>query len=219
MTLINTCWTFLETKQWMWMQWGGGWCVSAVVTETVPYPAVNRSRLQLFWFCNLLKPVLWQWGSTGLHTLELIESLSPWCTMISWPGSIWLLIAKNLSFSPGNSSVIMGHSGVQDRWKLTERKDNFWKTQNLMTPVYFTITMSYHLRVICPFTVPLFLPYFPRVSSSSVFLHCFLFLHVSVKKHSLYLTYLLVLCLWFLCCWFFRKGGQSSYLLTRCLLW
>ena len=29
----DACWTFVETKQWMWAQWGGAWCVSAVVTK------------------------------------------------------------------------------------------------------------------------------------------------------------------------------------------
>jgi len=32
LTFINPCWMFLETIQWMWAQWGGGWCVSAVAT-------------------------------------------------------------------------------------------------------------------------------------------------------------------------------------------
>jgi len=30
LTFINTCGTFMETKQWIWAQWGNGWCVSAV---------------------------------------------------------------------------------------------------------------------------------------------------------------------------------------------
>lgn len=29
---INTLWTFMETKHWMWAQWGSGWCVSVVAT-------------------------------------------------------------------------------------------------------------------------------------------------------------------------------------------
>ena len=33
-TVINTCWMFMETKQWMWAQWGCGWCISAVATDT-----------------------------------------------------------------------------------------------------------------------------------------------------------------------------------------
>ena len=32
LTFINACWMFLETKQWMWAQWGDGWCVLGVVT-------------------------------------------------------------------------------------------------------------------------------------------------------------------------------------------
>ena len=35
LTFIDTCWMLMETKQWMLAQWGGGWCVSAVVTATV----------------------------------------------------------------------------------------------------------------------------------------------------------------------------------------
>ena len=31
---IDVCWMLTEIKQWMWAQWGGGWCVSAVVTVT-----------------------------------------------------------------------------------------------------------------------------------------------------------------------------------------
>ena len=31
----DSCWIFLETKQWMWAQWGSGWCVSAMVAATV----------------------------------------------------------------------------------------------------------------------------------------------------------------------------------------
>ena len=35
LTFIKTCWRFMESKQWMWAEWGSGWCVSAVVTVTV----------------------------------------------------------------------------------------------------------------------------------------------------------------------------------------
>jgi len=32
LTFIDACLTFMEIKQWMWAQWGGGWWVSAMVT-------------------------------------------------------------------------------------------------------------------------------------------------------------------------------------------
>ena len=32
LAFINACWMLIETKQWMWAQWGGVWCISAVVT-------------------------------------------------------------------------------------------------------------------------------------------------------------------------------------------
>jgi len=31
LTFINAWWMFMETKQWMWAQGGGEWCVSAVM--------------------------------------------------------------------------------------------------------------------------------------------------------------------------------------------
>ena len=33
LTFIYTWWMFMESRQWMWAQWGGGWCISAVATE------------------------------------------------------------------------------------------------------------------------------------------------------------------------------------------
>ena len=33
-TFIDDCRIFMKTKQWMWAQWGGGWCFSVVVTVT-----------------------------------------------------------------------------------------------------------------------------------------------------------------------------------------
>ena len=35
LTFIDAFWTFLETKQWMWAHWGGGWWAAAVVTATL----------------------------------------------------------------------------------------------------------------------------------------------------------------------------------------
>lgn len=32
MTFTKACWMLLENNQWMWVRWGGGWCVSEVVT-------------------------------------------------------------------------------------------------------------------------------------------------------------------------------------------
>ena len=37
LTFINTCWMFMETKQWMWALWGSGWCVSPVETVAVDH--------------------------------------------------------------------------------------------------------------------------------------------------------------------------------------
>jgi len=32
LTFTDACWMLIETNQWMWMQWGRGWCISAVMT-------------------------------------------------------------------------------------------------------------------------------------------------------------------------------------------
>jgi len=40
---ISACWMFLETKHWMWAQWGDAWCFSTVVTMTV-----GRLLVQIF---------------------------------------------------------------------------------------------------------------------------------------------------------------------------
>ena len=43
LTFINISWTFAENNQWMWAQWGSGWCVSAVAT------AVNLHWCRCLW--------------------------------------------------------------------------------------------------------------------------------------------------------------------------
>ena len=32
LTFLYTWWVFMESKQWMWAHWGGGWCITAVKT-------------------------------------------------------------------------------------------------------------------------------------------------------------------------------------------
>ena len=48
----DTCWTSMKTKQWMWAQWGGGWCISAAVTATVDH--LHWYRFFLSVACRLL---------------------------------------------------------------------------------------------------------------------------------------------------------------------
>ena len=47
LTFPDTCWTFKETKQWMWAQRGSGWCISAVVTAMWKTNHVLDSYAQL----------------------------------------------------------------------------------------------------------------------------------------------------------------------------
>ena len=57
MTLINTCWTFMESKEWMWAPWGGGWCVSALVTDVTSagadlYEGGMQALAHHWWECT-----------------------------------------------------------------------------------------------------------------------------------------------------------------------
>ena len=35
LAFVNACWMFMETKQWMWAQWGSGWCFSSSGRDSV----------------------------------------------------------------------------------------------------------------------------------------------------------------------------------------
>lgn len=41
--------TFMETNQWMWAQWGGGWCVSVVESATGKTSPVGGSHADFFY--------------------------------------------------------------------------------------------------------------------------------------------------------------------------
>ena len=62
-TFSKHWWAFLDTSQWMWAQWGGGWCVSAVVTTTLGHLRWYRLlRVQHEGSCLLLaKMHSWWW--------------------------------------------------------------------------------------------------------------------------------------------------------------
>jgi len=45
LTFTDTFWTFMETKEWIWAQWGGWLCVSAVVAVTMGDLCLFSSRL------------------------------------------------------------------------------------------------------------------------------------------------------------------------------
>ena len=69
--IVNTCWMFMETKQWMWAQWGCEWCISPVVTliwRTIHIPDSHagfyESGIQALLHC-------WQkWRANGGNDVE-----------------------------------------------------------------------------------------------------------------------------------------------------
>ena len=77
LTFIDACQMFLETKHWMWAQWGCRWHVSAVVTGTVGHicwcrfsqvhPAGSCSLLakmysSWWWLCGKIAFCSWEFG-------------------------------------------------------------------------------------------------------------------------------------------------------------
>ena len=68
LTFIDACWKFMETKRWMWAQWGSGWCVSAVVTaiwKTSHVPDCHDS-------CHTMK-----WRASQSTHLNILADLQP----------------------------------------------------------------------------------------------------------------------------------------------
>ena len=51
LTFINTCWTSMETKQWLWAQWDGGWCFEAVATATMGADFYKHGKQALVYAC------------------------------------------------------------------------------------------------------------------------------------------------------------------------
>jgi len=59
LTFIDACWTFMETKQWMWAQWGSRWCFSAMAIVTVGhlhwsrcYECIMQALVHRWWKCK-----------------------------------------------------------------------------------------------------------------------------------------------------------------------
>ena len=88
-------WAFMESKQWMWAQWGSGWCVSAVATATWKTIHVLDGHVQLSPYemksvsvssCMQIDEVRWMCTAlcTGLNisfnALEMMETTSELCT-------------------------------------------------------------------------------------------------------------------------------------------
>jgi hypothetical protein len=56
LTIIDTSWTIMKTQQWIWAQWGCGWCVSAVATALWETGHVLGSPAQLSALLDFLQP-------------------------------------------------------------------------------------------------------------------------------------------------------------------
>ena len=107
---MNTCWTFMATKQWMWAQWGGEWCVSAVVTVS-----------HICW-CRFSQ--IWHAGSHWLWKC------------IANGGEYWEILFCSKEFSLSNSAIVHYISIVVSM--IINRRHFFWTNlHKIMSPEQF----------------------------------------------------------------------------------
>ena len=86
---MNACWTFLETKQWMRAQWGGGWCISAVATA--------------MWKTNHILDVHAQ---MSYHKMNNV-SWSAYLCKLANGGDCWKTLFCSWEFSLSNSTTVL----------------------------------------------------------------------------------------------------------------
>ena len=46
---MDACWMFMQTKQWMWAQWGGGWCVFSSGDSDSCSPPLVQVCMSMTW--------------------------------------------------------------------------------------------------------------------------------------------------------------------------
>jgi len=63
---------FMEAEQWMWTQWGSGWCISAVAWKTSHLPVCHAQPSHHRMKCVLIIPFMW------------IDRLQPGNCLWSW---------------------------------------------------------------------------------------------------------------------------------------
>ena len=85
LTFTAACWMLMRTKQWMWAQWGGGWCISAVVTATVDH---------LHW-CRLLRAQ----HAGSCSSLVKINSYRWWLC--------WKIVFCSWGFAQSSSVIVL----------------------------------------------------------------------------------------------------------------
>jgi len=85
LTFIDSCWTFMETKQWIWAQWGAVCDVfQAVIAATVGH---------LCW-CKCL----WAWHADSCSSLAKMHSYSCWLC--------WKILFCSWELAPPSSVIV-----------------------------------------------------------------------------------------------------------------
>lgn len=85
LTFISACWTFMETKQWMYARWGSGQCASAAVTVTWKASHILDSHAQLPYYA--IKSIL---ISSSVPTGRLQSENCAWSEcLLQWWWQCW----------------------------------------------------------------------------------------------------------------------------------
>ena len=77
LTFTDACWIFQEIRQWMWAQWGGGCCVSAMATMTWKTNLVPSGHAD-FCKCNIQAVVDHCWNAQLMVVTMLKIVLCSW---------------------------------------------------------------------------------------------------------------------------------------------
>ena len=107
LTFSDACWMFMETKQWMWAQWGGGWCISAEVIAAV-------GRFHLDWF-------LWTWHAGSCSLMVKMHSYGWW---------LWKIVFCSWGFAL-SSDVIVLFASVVVAMEIN-RRHYFWSDLRIL---------------------------------------------------------------------------------------
>jgi len=86
LAFIDACWMSKETKQWVWAQWGGGWCISTVVTamwktsrvlDSLAQHKMKSISVSSSMQIDGLQPGNWVWSCVGSNgsSVGMLQSL------------------------------------------------------------------------------------------------------------------------------------------------
>ena len=124
LTFTNACWVFMETKPWMGIQWGAGWCISAMLAIIVDHlhwfkflqahhagscSPVAKMYSQWWWLC--WKTMFCSWEFTLSNSITVFFASVAISTEINkrhyfWSNSVRILYRSSFKFSEDHTIPI-----------------------------------------------------------------------------------------------------------------